>query len=221
MDAKPDLDPLAGFGSADSSILVPELRDPRRINAELIRRLDQGDAHVRIEGAEGHRLLLAGLTGSWRATVVIQGWSGPELCFGMNAPGVTVVCRGSSGDGAGSGMRAGTLALMGPSGTAVGYHQEGGVIIAAEIVGPRAGLGMLGGDLFLFNFAKSFAGERQRGGRLFYPAHRVGRCWGWKATGGERHWIPGMWDNRRDLAARLVIDQAARLSARFSTRRDD
>jgi len=189
-NSDPEPDPFAGFGPVDSSILVPELRDYHRINAELVRRLDRGDARIRIEGAEGHRLLLAGLTGTWRATVEILGRAGPELGFGTNAPGVTVVCRGPSGDGAGSGFRAGTLALMGPSGTAVGYHQRGGLIVAAAAVGPRAGLCRRGGDLVILDSAGPLAGEAQRGGRLFLPVGQVGPQWGRGASGGDRLWIP-------------------------------
>lgn len=216
MDAKADLDPLDGFGPVDSSILVPELRDYRRINAELVRRLDRGEGHIRVEGAEGHRLLLAGLAGSWRATVVIVGWAGPELCFGMNAPGVTVVCLGSSGDGAGGGFRAGTLLLMGSSGTAVGYHQEGGLIVAASGVGPRAGLGMRGGDLVLLHSAGPLAGEAQRGGRVLLPVGRVGRNWAWGARGGQRHWTPSWSPTEPEPAAGQALRAAARLLAGFA-----
>lgn len=156
-------------------IPVPELRDHRRINAEVVRRLDRGDARVQVEGAAGHRLLLAGLAGGWRATIEILGDAGPELAFGLNAPGIVVVCRGAAGDGAGSRLRAGTLLLLGPAGTAVGYHQEGGLIAAAASVGPRAGLGQRGGDLVLLGSAGPLLGELSRGGRLLSPPGRAGR----------------------------------------------
>lgn len=214
MNASPDpgSDLLAEFGPLDSTIPVPELRDYRRINKELVRRLDRGDAQIRIEGAEGHRLLVAGLAGTWRATVEIVGRAGPELCFGMSAPGVTVVCRDRSGDGAGSGLKAGTLVLMGPSGTAVGYHQEGGLVIAAGAAGPRAGLGLRGGDLVVLDSAGPLAGEAQRGGRLLLPVGRVGRQWGWGASGGERRWIPAWSPGEGDEAAQALRAAATLLA---------
>src|SRR4051794_29906274 len=64
---------------AATSIPVPELRDYHQINAELVRRLDLGQRHVRLEGVAGHRLLVAGLAGPWQAIVEVDGNAGPEL----------------------------------------------------------------------------------------------------------------------------------------------
>lgn len=213
MDASALPDPPAEFGPLDSSILVPELRDYHRINKELVRRLDRGDARVRVEGAEGHRLLLAGLTGTWRATVEIVGRAGPELCFGMNAPGVIAICRGPSGDGAGGGLRAGGLVLLGPSGTAVGYHQEGGLIVASGGAGPRAGLRQRGGNLVILDSAGPFAGEAQRGGRLLLPSGRVGRRAGRGASGGQRLWVSPWSPSAEADEAIQALQVAAKLLA--------
>jgi methylamine---glutamate N-methyltransferase subunit B len=172
--------------SASSSIVVPELRDYHQINAELVRRLNRGETHVRLEGVERQRLLVAGLTGIWEATVELIGDAGPELAAGLNAPGLVVVCRGSSADGAGSGLITGGLLLHGSTGTAVGYGQRGGLIIAVGASGPRAGLRMSGGDLVLYGPTGPLAGEGQTGGRLYLPTFGVGPHVGWNARGGFR-----------------------------------
>lgn len=167
-------------------ISVPELRDYHQINAEVVRRLDRGELLVRLEGAAGHRLLLAGLTGRWIAQIEVVGDAGPELASGMDAPGVLVVCTGRSADGAGAGLRAGTLVLLGPSGSATGCRQAGGEIVAGAAVGPRAGLGMSGGDLILLGPVGPMAGDRQSGGRLFHPAAPIVPHAGREAVGGLR-----------------------------------
>ncbi len=209
-------EPAGDAGSAGPPISVYELRDYHQINAELVRRLNRGDSHVRLEGSEGHRLLLSGLKGLWRATVEILGNAGPELCAGMDAPNITVVCRGSSADGAASGLLAGTLLLLGPSGTALGYCQRGGVVVAGQSVGPRAGLGMRGGDLIVLGSAGPLAGELQRGGRLFLPGSGVGSHCGWNAVGGERHSIlSGVSLNGSNNEERQVVNAAAALLSRF------
>lgn len=168
------------------AIVVPELRDYHQINAEIVRRLDRGETHVRLEGVERQRLLAAGLSGRWRATVELIGDAGPELAAGLDAPGLVVVCRGSSADGAGSGLRAGGLLLLGPTGAAVGYAQSGGLIVAIGPAGPRAGLKMSGGELVLATSTGPLAGEGQTGGRLYLPMTGDGPHVGWNARGGSR-----------------------------------
>ena len=79
-------DQAVGGGSGGPPILVPELRDYSQINAELVRRLNLGQTHVRLTGVAGHRLLAAGLDGPWHATVDVEGNAGPELAAAMNAP---------------------------------------------------------------------------------------------------------------------------------------
>ena len=85
-------------------IVVPELRDYQQINAELVRRLNLGQPHVRLEGVEGQRLLVSRLAGAWQAVIEVDGNAGPELAAELDAPGLTVVCRGSAADGAGRGL---------------------------------------------------------------------------------------------------------------------
>ncbi|WP_165073615.1 glutamate synthase [Paludisphaera rhizosphaerae] len=173
-------------GDPSAPILVPELRDYHQINAEAVRRLDRGASFVRLEGPAGHRLLLAGLSGPWRAVVEVAGQAGPELAAGLDAPGLTIVCRGVSADGAGSGLRAGTLLLLGATGTAVGYRMSGGLIVAAKRVGPRAGLGMTGGEMVLLDHVGPMAGERQSGGVLAVAVPEAIPHFGLNARGGRR-----------------------------------
>jgi glutamate synthase domain-containing protein 3 len=149
---------------------VPEIRDYRAINQELARSLDQGCPSLRLTGALGQRLLVSELRGRWTAVIEIEGDAGPELAAGLDAPGLTVVCRGSVGDGAASGLNAGGVLVLGRAGPAFGYAQRGGLALVVGPAGARAGLGQLGGDLILLGGAGPMAGERQAGGRLFLRA---------------------------------------------------
>jgi len=178
-------DPASTFPEAPSAVLsIPEVRDYDRINAELSQRLDEGHAHVRVVGAEGQRLLLAGLVGGWSALVEIEGDVGPELAAGLDAPGVTVVARGRSADGAGARLRAGRLILLGDTGDVLGSGQQGGVILAAAGAGHRAGLNQCGGVLVVLGPLGRLAGERQTGGRMFVPAGQLGPHAGHGRRGG-------------------------------------
>src|SRR5262249_60305594 len=67
----------------DSIVAIPELRDYERINAELVQRLDGGISRVRLQGAEGQRLLLAGLAGGGSALAGIEGGAGGGLGGGL------------------------------------------------------------------------------------------------------------------------------------------
>jgi glutamate synthase domain-containing protein 3 len=202
-----------GPGAPVAPIPVPELRDYHRINAEVVRRLDRGERVVRLEGPAGHRLLLSGLVGPWSAVIEVVGDAGPELAAGMDAPNVVVVCGGRSADGAGAGIRAGTLLLLGPSASAIGCRLAGGVIVAADAVGPRAGLGMSGGDLILLGSAGPMPGDRQSGGRLFLPAGASIPHVGRESVGGRRFsGDPGA----AEPDARRALESARSLAARYA-----
>lgn len=159
---------------ASAVVSIPDLRDYDRINAELVRRLDEGCPRVRLVGAEGQRFLAAGLAGDWRAVVEVEGRAGPELGARLDAPGVTLVCRGPAADGAAASLRAGRVVILGDAGVALGYAQEGGEVVAAASAGPRAGLNQRGGTLAILGCVGPLAGERQAGGRLFAQADRIG-----------------------------------------------
>jgi methylamine---glutamate N-methyltransferase subunit B len=162
------------LGPADVVIAVPEVRDYRAINSELARGLDAGCGLIRLAGVHGQRLLAAGLAGSWAAVIELDGDAGPELAAGLDAPRLTVICRGRAGDGAASRLRAGTVLVHGAVGTAYGYAQVGGLAVACGGAGARAGLGQLGGDLVLLDTVGPLPGERQSGGRVFAFADRIG-----------------------------------------------
>lgn len=152
--------------SAEVVLSVPEIRDYRAINGELVRQLDLGVRSIQLNGANGQRLLASGLEGPWSAEIVVVGDAGPELAAGMDAPGVSLVCRGSAGDGGASGLRAGRLLVLGRVGPAFGYNQRGGLAMVVGSAGARAGLCQRGGDLIVIGEAGPLAGERQSGGRL-------------------------------------------------------
>jgi glutamate synthase domain-containing protein 3 len=175
----PDPDP------ALPALSIPEIRDYQRINAELVVRLDAGHRRVRLVGAEGQRLLVSGLSGGWDAVVEIEGYAGPELAAGLDAPRLTIVCRGPAADGAGSGLRAGNLVIEGDTGAAAGYAQRGGWIVVAGNAGPRAGLNQAGGVLVLLGVVGQLAGERQSGGLLFAATDLLGPHAGRGRRGGR------------------------------------
>jgi glutamate synthase domain-containing protein 3 len=164
---------------------IPEIRDYQRINAELARLLDEGHARVRLAGAEGQRLLVSELAGSWQAVVEVEGRAGPELAAGLDAPALTVVCRGPAADGAARGLRAGRLMILGDVGVAVGYAQEGGLILVTGSAGARAGLNQRGGMLVVLGAVGRLAGDRQSGGLLFAFGDRIGPHAGRGARAGR------------------------------------
>jgi glutamate synthase domain-containing protein 3 len=173
-------------GNDQAAVLtVPEIRDYQRINAELTVLLDEGRRHVRLAGVEGQRLLVFGLKGSWRAVVEVDGHAGPELAARLDAPGLTVVCRGDAADGAGSGLRAGRLLVLGSVGAAVGYAMRGGTVVVAGDSGPRAGLDQAGGTIVLNGAVGRLAAERQAGGLLIARDERLGPHAGLGHRGGR------------------------------------
>jgi methylamine---glutamate N-methyltransferase subunit B len=148
-------------------IVVPEVRDYTRINAELVRLLDAGHRRVRLAGVDGQRLLARGLRGGWEGVVLIEGDAGPELAADLDAPNLTIACTGGALDGAGSGLRAGQLIIRGDADTAVGYAQRGGRIVVIGSAGARAGLDQCGGVLVIAGSVGRLAGERQGQNGLF------------------------------------------------------
>jgi glutamate synthase domain-containing protein 3 len=164
---------------------VPDVRDYQRINAEVVQRLDQGLRHVRLIGVEAQRLLLAGVTGSWSALIEIEGNAGPELAFGLDSPGLRVVCLGSAADGVGSGLIDGQLLILGAAGACVGMSQRGGRITIAGPCADRAGLNQSGGSLMLLGQVGALAGERQAGGILLVADRPVGNHPGRGRRGGQ------------------------------------
>jgi glutamate synthase domain-containing protein 3 len=168
-----------------ASIVIPEVRDYQRINAELAQRLDEGSTCVRLVGAEGQRFLASGLRGTWHAVVEIEGAAGPELAAELNAPNLTVVCRGPAGDGAGRGLRAGRLVILGAVGDALGYAQEGGSLLAVASAAHRAGLNQRGGVVAILGAVGRLAGERQSGGWFFADDRLLGPHAGHGRRGGR------------------------------------
>lgn len=172
-------------GDDDPVIVVPEVRDYTRINAELTRLLDAGHSRIRLAGVDGQRLLAHGLRGHWSALVVIEGNAGPELAADMLAPGLTVACTGSARDGAGRGLRAGRLVIAGDVDAAVGYTQAGGMIVVHGTAGPRAGLDQSGGELMILGRVDRLAGERQSGGTIALFGDGLGPFSGHGRSGGQ------------------------------------
>ena len=167
-----------------AELTVPELRDYRRINAELSHLLDAGESVVRLAGVEGQRLLLHGLRGTWTGMVELHGWAGPELAAELDAPNLCILCFGHAAEGAGRGLHAGSLLIAGAAGDAVAYGQSGGVIVVAGAAGARAGLNLSGGTLALLGASGRLAGERQFGGRIFARADALGPYPGHGRRGG-------------------------------------
>lgn len=173
-------------------IVIPEVRDYQRINSELVVRLDEGHSLVRLTGADGHRLLVSGISGNWNAVVEVEGRVGPEIGFGLNAPGLTVICRGDAADGAGSGLQAGLLVILGSAGHAVGYAQRGGTIVVTKDCGHRAGLNQSGGLLVLLGSAGRLVGERQSQGTILVGTDKLGPHSGHGHHGGRLLTVPNL-----------------------------
>ena len=185
MGAEVGPEPAQGLSADVPVILIPEVRDYQRINSELVARLDEGHRHIRLAGADGHRLLVARLVGSWTAVIEIEGRVGPELAIGLDALGLTVICRGSTADGAGSGLKQGRLVILGDTGNAVGYAQSGGAIVVMGDAGHRAGLNQSGGTLVLLGKAGRLVGERQSGGSVHASPEKLGPYAGHARRGGD------------------------------------
>ena len=160
--------PAEGVGPATRHpvvVSVPEIRDYLQINRRLTQLLDAGVQSIRLVGVERQRLLVSGLNGSWSATIEVDGFAGPELGAGLDAPHLVVVAN-CANDGIGSGLKAGMLVLTGESGCCAGYSQEGGQIVLLGATGGRAGLEQRSGTLVLAGPSGPLCGERQRGGAL-------------------------------------------------------
>lgn len=167
----------------EAEILVPEIRDYHQINREVARLLSTGATRVRLMGVDGQRLLLSGLEGPWSATLEIVGTTGPDLAFGMNAPGVRAIVMGSAGAGAGYGLKAGTVLIVRDAAEGVGARMEGGTVIVAGTAGHRAGYRQSGGRLLVLGPAGRLAGDRRTGGTLLLDAARASTPFGRGAIG--------------------------------------
>ncbi len=167
-------------------ILVPEIRDFVRINAEIVGLLNLGHDRIRLEGAEGQRLLAAGLVGPWRAVIEVEGRTGPELAANLDAPGLRIVAWGPTVDGAGRGLQAGTVLILGDVGDGLGSAQTGGTLVVVGSAGHRAGLGQSGGTLAVLGATGRLAGDRQSGGICFLGAAGSGPFPGRGQRGGRR-----------------------------------
>jgi glutamate synthase domain-containing protein 3 len=185
---RPDVD--EGGGQVPPSLSIPEIRNYQKINAELVALLDRGHPLVRLEGAEGQRLLGSGLSGSWHAVVEIIGRTGPEVAADLDAPGLIIVARGPTADGAARGLRAGRVILIGEAGDATGYGQSGGILVVSGLTGHRAGLAQSGGTLAILGSSGRLAGDRQSGGRLFVPRGMLGPFAGRGRRGGRLIEVP-------------------------------
>ncbi len=165
---------LEASGGLPPTLSIPEIRDYQKINSELVALLDQGHSLVRLEGAEGQRLLASGLTGSWSSTIEVIGRTGPEFGANLTAPNLVIVARGSTGDGVGSGLVDGRIMVIGDAADGAGYGQSGGMLMISGTTGHRAGLRQSGGTLALLGPVGRLAGDRQSGGRLFVSRNDLG-----------------------------------------------
>lgn len=174
------------FSNGQAEVPVHEVRDYRRINAEVVRLLDAGHGRVVLRRVERQRLLLEGLRGDWSATIEVDGRAGPELAAGLNAPGLCIRARGAD-DGAGRGLRSGALVIVGEAGDGLAYEQEGGRVIVLGPAGSRVGLRLKGGVLLVTGAVGRLAGDRQQGGWIVVPRGTESPGAGHGRTGGE--WV--------------------------------
>jgi glutamate synthase domain-containing protein 3 len=213
--------PLASDGPRSPAIIsVPEIREFDRINAEIVQRLNHGAKHIVLMGVEGQRLLAFRLMGPWHALIEIEGNPGPEVGAELDAPGLTVVCRGRTAEGAGRAIKNGRLVIHGSTTEALGYTQSGGTILVKGSAGNRAGLNQSGGKLIVLGGVGRLAGEGQRAGLLALPAGKIGSNFGRNHSGGQALLFPldaaasaedqATWnDIDRECKALLSIELAA------------
>ena len=181
-------------------LLIPEIRDYQKINAEILALLDRGQQSIRLEGAEGQRLLAAGLSGQWRATIEIVGLTGPETVANLDAPNLTVIIRGSTADGAARGLKSGRVVFLGDASDAAGSGQSGGILLISGSAGPRAGLCQSGGILAILGKVGRLSSDRQAGGFFFSTGGSIGPYSGRGRRGGRL--IEDVSSNRLDVAAK-------------------
>ncbi len=179
-------EPLDDPDAAVPVIFVPEVRDYVRINAELVALLDEGHPRIRLESAEGQRLLASGLVGPWDAVVEVGGRTGPELAANLDAPRLRIIARGGTLDGPGRGLRAGLIVILGDAGDGVGYAQSGGLLVVTGNAAHRAGLAQSGGTLAVLGSTGRLAGDRQSGGFFFLGPGGLGPHPGRAWRGGRR-----------------------------------
>jgi glutamate synthase domain-containing protein 3 len=153
-----------------AEVLVPEIRDYHAINAEVLRLLDSGVTRIRLAGVDRQRLLLTGLSGSWRSSILVDGPAGPELAAGLDAPDLTVIAVSDVDDGAAARMRAGRLLILGDADDAVAAGLLGGLVVVAGRAGHRAGARQRGGVLAIGGPSGRLAGDRRSGGRIWFAA---------------------------------------------------
>jgi formylmethanofuran dehydrogenase subunit C len=192
------------------TLVVAEIRDYQRINAELKIRLDEGHPLVRLVGAEGQRLLVSGLSGGWNAVVEVEGRTGPEFAADLNAPYLKVIGRGSTADAVARGLRAGLVVILGDCGDVAGFDQSGGTLVVTGSVGHRPGLTQSGGTFVVLGSAGRLAGDGQSGGWLFLSRDHVGPHAGHAQRGGRLVLMPdeaGL--NPADLEAWRATQAAA------------
>ena len=204
----PALDPEGDF--SPPTLFIPEIRDYQKINAEVVALLDRGHRFLRLKGAEGQRLLGSGLSGQWQATIEIIGRTGPEAVANLDAPGLTVIARGSTADGAARGLKAGRVVFLGDASDAAGYGQSGGILLITGSAGPRAGLCQSGGTLAILGEVGRLASDRQAGGLLLSHGGPIGPHPGRGRLGGRL--IQDVGSARLDLAATTAWDEVLDLA---------
>jgi glutamate synthase domain-containing protein 3 len=150
---------------------LPEWRDSHAVTQQVGLALNRGYRQIFLTGARGDRLLLAGLSGPWEAGVRIDGDVGTEFARGLNASGLFVLVNGSSGAGAGYGLKAGTLVVAGKSGAMLGTHIEGGEIWALGFAGSRLAHCSKGGRIVVGNGIGPMAMDRRISGTLTIRAY--------------------------------------------------
>ncbi len=170
----PDAEAGSDRPEPDALVDVAEIRDYAQINAHLVQALDRGARVVRLTGVDGQRLLGFRLKGPWNAVIEVDGPAGPELAAEMDAPNLRVVALQNAADGAGRGLRAGRLLILGSVADGLGYSMLGGSILALGGAGARAGLRQQGGLLAISGPVGPLAAERQSGGTFWSLAGPIG-----------------------------------------------
>jgi glutamate synthase domain-containing protein 3 len=169
----------------DAILAVPEIRDYQLINKELLQLLAGGSRRILLSGVDGQRLLVSSLRGPWKATIDVVGDAGPELAAELDAPSLTILCRGSAADGAARGLKSGRVVIEGDAGDGLGYALRGGLVLVRGSTGHRAGLLQAGGTIVLAGKVGRLANERQTGGSFHAWRDSIGPNASFGRQGGQ------------------------------------
>ncbi len=109
------------------------------LNKKIYDSIQEGEKHIKVENAVGHRYIGDGLRGS-DVRIDLHGTAGNDLAAFMNGPSIHVY--GNAQDGIGNTMNSGRVYVYGDAGDVLFYGMRGGEVYIKGDVGYRVGIHM-------------------------------------------------------------------------------